>query len=56
MMARQKSLEVVSSKKISTKTLDKNFSKPDEKSEVKLFKPEELDKLIDHLKNEAKVL
>jgi electron transfer flavoprotein beta subunit len=56
MMARQKSLEVVSSKKISSKTLDKNFSKPDEKSEVKLFKPEELDKLIDHLKNEAKVL
>ena len=56
MMARQKPLEVIEAKNISTKTNDKKFHKPEAKSEVKLVKPDELDKLIDLLENEAKVI
>ena len=56
MMARQKPLEVIQAKGIDPKTLDKKFSKPEAKSEVKLVKADELDKLIDLLENEAKVL
>ena len=56
MMARQKPLEVIQAKGIDPKTLDKKFSKPEAKSEVKLVKADELDKLIDLLENEAKVI
>ena len=56
MMARQKPLEVIQAKGIDPKTHDKKFSKPEAKSEVKLVKADELDKLIDLLENEAKVL
>ena len=56
MMARQKPLEVLEAKNISAKTSDKKFHKPEAKSEVKLVKPDELDKLIDLLENEAKVI
>jgi len=56
MMARQKPLEVIQAKGIDPKTFDKKFSKPEAKSEVKLVKADELDKLIDLLENEAKVL
>ena len=56
MMARQKPLEVVEAKNISSKTIDKKFHKPQAKSEVKLVNPDELDKLIDLLENEAKVI
>ena len=56
MMARQKPLEVIQAKGIDPKILDKKFSKPEAKSEVKLVKADELDKLIDLLENEAKVL
>ena len=56
MMARQKPLDVTPAQGISPKTHDKKFSKPDAKSEVKLVKADELDKLIDLLENEAKVL
>ena len=56
MMARQKPLEVVAAKNINAKIIDKKFHKPEAKSEVKLVKPDELDKLIDLLENEAKVI
>ena len=56
MMARQKPLEVIEAKNVSAKTSDKKFHKPEVKSEVKLVKPDELDKLIDLLENEAKVI
>ena len=56
MMARQKPLEVVQAQGINPKTHDKRFSKPEAKSEVKLVKADELDKLIDLLENEAKVI
>ena len=56
MMARQKPLEVIDAQKFSAKTSDKKFHKPEAKSEVKLIKPDELDKLIDLLENEAKVI
>ena len=41
---------------INAKIIDKKFHKPEAKSEVKLVKPYELDKLIDLLENEAKVI
>ena len=47
MMARQKPLEVIQAKNIKAKIIDKKFHKPEVKSEVKLVKPDELDKLID---------
>jgi electron transfer flavoprotein beta subunit len=56
MMARQKPLEVIQAKNIKAKIIDKKFHKPEVKSEVKLVKPDELDKLIDLLENEAKVI
>ena len=56
MMARQKPLEVLSSKNIKARAVDKKYFKPQEKAEVKLVKPDELDKLIDFLENEAKVI
>ena len=56
MMARQKPLEVIQAKNINAKIKDKKFHKPEAKSEVKLVKPDELDKLIDLLENEAKVI
>ena len=55
-MSRQKPLEVIEAMSISAKTSDKKFHKPETKSEVKLVKPDELDKLIDLLENEAKVI
>ena len=56
MMARQKPLDIIPAQGINPKTHDKKFSKPDAKSEVKLVKADELDKLIDLLENEAKVI
>ena len=56
MMARQKPLEVLSAKNIKARAIDKKYFKPQEKAEVKLIKPDELDKLIDLLENEAKVI
>jgi electron transfer flavoprotein beta subunit len=56
MMSRQKPLEVIEAMNVNAKTSDKRFHKPEEKSEVKLVKPDELDKLIDLLENEAKVI
>tara|TARA_A100001011_G_scaffold325497_1_gene348510 strand:- start:22 stop:768 length:747 start_codon:yes stop_codon:yes gene_type:complete len=56
MMARQKPLDVITAKGISSLTKDKKFKKPEPKSEVKLVKADELDQLIDLLENEAKVI
>ena len=56
MMARQKPLDIVPSQGINAKTRDIKFNKPQAKSEVKLIKADELDKLIDLLENEAKVI
>ncbi len=56
MMARQKPLEVIEPKNINAKTVDIKYHKPDDKGDVKLIKPDELDKLIDLLENEAKVI
>ena len=56
MMARQKPLEVIESKDFSNQAVDKKFFKPEEKGEVKLINADEIDKLIDLLENEAKVL
>ena len=55
-MARQKPLDVITAKGISSLTEDKKFIKPEPKSEVKLVKANELDQLIDLLENEAKVI
>tara|TARA_Y100001935_G_C17172502_1_gene440975 strand:+ start:92 stop:838 length:747 start_codon:yes stop_codon:yes gene_type:complete len=56
MMARQKPLEIKEAQSFSSKAIDKKFYKPESKGEVKLVKPDEIDKLIDLLENEAKVL
>ena len=56
MMARQKPLDIIPSQGINAKTRDIKFNKPLAKSEVKLIKADELDKLIDLLENEAKVI
>ena len=56
MMARKKPLEIIEAKNIGSKAIDKKFYKPESKGEVKLIKPDEIDKLIDLLENEAKVL
>ena len=56
MMARQNPLEIKEAQSFSSKAIDKKFYKPESKGEVKLVKPDEIDKLIDLLENEAKVL
>jgi electron transfer flavoprotein beta subunit len=56
MMARQKPLEVMEPKNFSAQSVDNKFFKPEEKGEVKLINADEIDKLIDLLENEAKVL
>ena len=56
MMARQKPLDVNKPQNINSRAVDNKFFKPEEKGEVKLVKSDELDKLIDLLENEAKVI
>ena len=56
MMARQKPLDIVQSQGVKANTHDVKFNKPEAKSEVKIIKADELDKLIDLLENEAKVI
>ena len=56
MMARQKPLDVNKPQNIDSRAVDNKFFKPEEKGEVKLVKSDELDKLIDLLENEAKVI
>jgi electron transfer flavoprotein beta subunit len=56
MMARQKPLDVIPAQGINARTHDIKFNKPESKADVKLVKADELDKLIDLLENEAKVI
>ena len=56
MMARQKPLEIIEAQNFEAKSESKTYHKPDNKQEVKLVKADEIDKLIDLLENEAKVI
>ena len=56
MQARQKPLEVKDPLEVNPKTLSNKYEKPSPKAEVKMVAPEEIDKLIDLLHNEAKVI
>ena len=56
MMARQKPLEIIEAQNFEAKSESKTYHKPDDKQEVKLVKADEIDKLIDLLENEAKVI
>ena len=56
MQARQKPLEVISPLEIVPPSVVQSFEKPSEKGPVKLVDPEDIDKLIDLLENEAKVI
>tara|TARA_B110000495_G_C23027437_1_gene610864 strand:+ start:1699 stop:1881 length:183 start_codon:yes stop_codon:yes gene_type:complete len=56
MMARQKPLETIDAQNFEIKSENKTFHKPEAKKEVKLVKANEVDKLIDLLENEAKVI
>ena len=56
MQARQKPLEVLSTEQVELSTQDLSFEKPPEKGPVRLVDAENIDELIDLLKNEAKVI
>ena len=56
MQARQKPLDVIESDESEFKTETHKFYKPEEKKEIKMVDPDNLDKLIDLLHNEAKVI
>lgn len=56
MQARQKPFEVIPAKDINANTTVSKFEKPAPKANVKLIAADDLDKLIDLLQNEAKVL
>jgi len=56
MTARQKPLETIQAQNFEAKSENKTYHKPDAKKEVKLVKADEIDKLIDLLENEAKVI
>ncbi len=56
MMARKKELVVVETTEDPSVTHSKSFEKPQPKGEVTLVPPDEIEKLIDLLHNEAKVL
>tara|TARA_B100000700_G_scaffold138457_1_gene154514 strand:- start:458 stop:1204 length:747 start_codon:yes stop_codon:yes gene_type:complete len=56
MMARQKPLETIEAQNFNAESINQGYHKPDAKKEVKLVKADEVDKLIDLLENEAKVI
>ena len=56
MQARQKLLETIDPVEIENKTITNKFYKPEEKKEIKMVDSNDLDKLIDLLHNEAKVI
>lgn len=56
MMARQKPLNVVPAKDANKATADKAFTKPEPKGEVTLVDPENIEKLVELLHTEAKVI
>ena len=55
-MARQKRLETIEAQNFNAESINQGYHKPDAKKEVKLVKADEVDKLIDLLENEAKVI
>ena len=56
MQARQKPLDVIAPDQSEFKTKTHKFFKPEYKKEIKMVDPDNLDKLIDLLHNEAKVI
>jgi electron transfer flavoprotein beta subunit len=56
MQARQKPLDVIAPDRSEFKTETHKFYKPEDKKEIKMVDPDNLDKLIDLLHNEAKVI
>ena len=56
MQARQKPLDVIDAVDSEQKTKTHKFYKPEEKKEIKMVNSDNLDKLIDLLHNEAKVI
>ena len=56
MQARQKPLDVIEPTQSEFKTKTHKYYKPEDKKEIKLVEPDNLDKLIDLLHNEAKVI
>ena len=56
MQARQKPLDVIESDESEFKTETHKFYKPEDKKDIKMVDPDNLDKLIDLLHNEAKVI
>ena len=56
MQARQKPLDVIDAADSEKKTKTHKFYKPEEKKEIKMVNSDNLDKLIDLLHNEAKVI
>ena len=55
-MARQKPLETIEAQNFNAESINQGYNKPDAKKQVKLVKADEVDKLIDLLENEAKVI
>ena len=56
MQARQKPFDVIAPDQSESKTETHKFYRPEEKKEIKMVDPNNLDKLIDLLHNEAKVI
>jgi len=56
MQARQKPFDVIAPDQSEFKTETHKFYKPEDKKEIKMVDPDNLDKLIDLLHNEAKVI
>ena len=56
MQARQKPLEVIEPESFSSHTSTLKYSKPDEKGEIRMIKPENLDELVEILHTEEKII
>jgi electron transfer flavoprotein beta subunit len=56
MQARQKPLSVIEPSEIKIKTTTNKFYRPEEKKEITMINSDDLDRLIDLLHNEAKVI
>ena len=56
MQARQKPLTVIEPSEIKIKTTTNKFYSPEEKKEITMIDSDDLDRLIDLLHNEAKVI
>lgn len=56
MTARSKPLEVIAAQGIQGLTKDESFDKPEAKSDITMIPADQLDQLINHLHNDAKVI